>query len=313
LSNPLVEGLVLRIDAKVCHVEVNGRTEKVALRGKLFEGRSKEKRPVAVGDRVLLTHNEMGGAIEKVLPRTTKLARKSAGDDEREQVMATNISLCLIVSSVREPPFQARLVDRIFAGCEREKLPCALVLTKMDRARKKDNADEWIDLYRGLGYTVLPTSITAGKETEASLAELSELLHSNMSVLAGLSGVGKSSLLNHLMPELDLRIGSMSKIRQGKHTTSHTQLIPLPGGGHVLDTPGIRNFGLFGMAPQELTFYYRELATLVSKCAYRDCSHTVEPDCAVSAAFEEGTIAASRFESYLEILTDLQAEVDMEN
>ncbi len=304
---------MLRIDAKVCHVEVDGRTEKVPLRGKLFEGRSRQKRPVAVGDRVMVSITDLGGAIEEVLPRTSKLARKSSGDDEREQVMAANISLVLITSAVREPPFQARLVDRILAGCERQKLPAAIVLTKMDRARKKDKAEEWIDLYRGLGYTVLPTSITKGKETEESLAELSKLLHSNTSVLAGLSGVGKSSILNYLMPELDLRIGSMSKIHQGKHTTSHTQLIPLPGGGHVLDTPGIRNFGLFGMAPQELTFYYRELSALMGKCGYRNCSHTVEPDCAVNDAFDEGLIHPSRFESYLEILTDLQAEVDDED
>lgn len=298
-----VTGLVLRIDAKVCHVEVEGRTLQVPLRGKLFEEQGWEKRPVAVGDRVRLTTTSDGGVIEEVLPRTSKLARRT-GDGGREQVLAANMTLILIVSSIREPPFQAGLVDRILASAERQELPAALVLTKMDRDRKGE-ASHVIALYGGLGYRVLPTSIAKGHETRAELDAIGEMLHENVTVLSGLSGVGKSSLLNHLMPGLDLRIGSMSRIQQGKHTTTHTQLIPLPNGGHVLDTPGIRSFGLFGVDPQELSFYFREFAPLISRCEYRNCTHLVETDCAVREALGRGEIDAGRHDSYRRMFEEL--------
>ncbi len=301
----LVTGLVLRVDAKVCHVEVDGQRHKVPLRGRLFETRSSEKRPVAAGDRVRLTLVDGQGAIEEVLPRSSKLARKAAGDDDREQVIAANITRVMIVSAVREPPLQTGLIDRIIASCERQSLPVLLVLTKMDRDKKRQ-AKQWIDLYRGLGYEVLPTSIHPGKETHETLAQLEQALSAGLSVLTGLSGVGKSSLLNHIMPGLDLRIGSMNRIRQGRHTTSHTELIALPSGGYVLDTPGIRNFGLFGVDPREITFYFREMKSRVGACAYRNCTHSVEPDCQVRDAVEAGEIEPSRYESYLALFAELR-------
>lgn len=279
------------------------------LAGRLFEERSHEKRPVAVGDRVKIGRVGSGGdgtgAIEEVLPRRTTLARRGAGEDERAQVIAANVDLAMIVSALREPPLQPLLIDRILAASAREGIEACVVLTKLDRD-KRNTADAWRALYEGLGYRVLCTSIAPGKETTDSLAEVRELLRTNVSVLTGLSGAGKSSLLNTLEPGLDLRVGSLGKIRTGKHTTTHTQLIALPGGGHVLDTPGIRNFGLFGTAPQELTFYFREMKDLVGQCAYRNCSHRDEPDCAVRAAAEAGTLAPSRWESYQHILAELE-------
>ncbi|MBK8976045.1 MAG: ribosome small subunit-dependent GTPase A [Planctomycetes bacterium] len=299
-------GLILRIDAKVCHVDVGGRSLRVPLRGRLFEERGHARNPVAVGDRVRLSAAEdpEHTAIEEVLPRTTKLARRAKGEEEREQVLAANVSLVLVVAAVREPPLQPVLIDRILASCERQELRGAVVLTKLDRDRH-GAADEWIALYRGLGYEVFPTSIATGCETAAVLERLATELHGNVTVLAGLSGVGKSSLINHLIPGLDLRIGSMNRIRQGKHTTTHAQLVPLPGGGHVLDTPGIRNFALFGVDPAELSFYFREIRDLATGCAYRDCAHQSEPDCAVRRALDEGRIHPSRYASFVTIHREL--------
>ena len=276
------------------------------LRGRLFEAESAHSRPVAVGDRVRVVLGDDGGAIEEVLPRTTQLVR-ARSEGQRGQVMAANVSLALVTAAIVEPPFQPDLVDRIIAGATREGIEPVLVLTKQDRDRKKRSA-EWEDLYRGLGYRVFATSIAEGSRTDAELEELRELLRQHITVLSGASGVGKSSLINTLCPGLDLRIGSMSRIRQGKHTTSHTELIPLPGGGHVLDTPGIRSFGLFGVEPQEIQFLFPEIKPRIGECAYRNCSHTSEPDCAVLAALEQGAIHPRRYESYRAIMADLAAE-----
>lgn len=297
---PEKEGLVLRIDAKRVHVEVDGAELALPLRGKLFEGRSDEKRPLAVGDRVRVELGAEGtdGVVLERLPRTTRLSRKAAGDDDREQVLAANVSLVLVVASVREPGFQPELVDRMLAAAEREELTAALVLTKVDRDRK-DEARAWCELYVGLGYETILTSVAKGKETTAELARVRALLAAHTTVLCGASGVGKSSLLNALVPGLDLRVGSIGRIAQGRHTTTHTRLIPLPGGGHVLDTPGVRAFGLWGVGTQELGFYFREIAARSPTCAFRSCTHRHEPECAVLAAVERGEIAASRYRSYL--------------
>lgn len=279
---------MLRIDAKSCHVEVDGTAHILPLRGRLFEAQGDEKRPIAVGDRVVVA----GGAIESVLPRRSKLSRRSAGEGDREQVLAANVTLALVTASIAEPPFQPEIVDRILAGAEREGIDAALAITKIDRDRK-NTAARWIELYESLGYRVFATQPDSAAP---ALAELAELLHRNVTVLTGLSGVGKSSLINRLVPGLDLRIGAVG--RQGRHTTTHTQLIPLPGGGHVLDTPGIRNFGLFDLERTEVAALFRELRPLLGRCAYRDCTHLVEPDCTLRAAREAGNVAPSRWRSY---------------
>ena len=309
------------MDAKVCHVRTDSSDEilRLPLRGRLFEQRTDEKRPVAVGDRVRYVppaDNETeGGAIEEVLPRRSRLARRAARAgaeaSEREQVLAANIDRVWVVSAVREPPFQELLVDRVLAGIEREDLDATVILTKLDRD-KKNSAQPWLELYRDLGYRTLGISIMDGKETTEELAQLRAELQDGTTVLCGLSGVGKSSLLNKLIPQLSLRIGSLSRIRQGKHTTTHTELIPIPidperpdARGYVLDTPGIRNFELFGADPQALPFWFRDIEPLAQGCAYRNCTHLHEPGCAVRAAVEAGTLRASRYSSYIRIHNEL--------
>jgi ribosome biogenesis GTPase / thiamine phosphate phosphatase len=304
-----MEGLVLRIDAKVCHVDVAGTTHMLPLRGRLFEKRTtKEARPIAVGDRVEVTLEEGGGAIDAVLPRTSRLARRKAGDDDtREQVIAANVSLVMVMASIRDPKFQPELVDRILAGAEREHIRPVLAITKVDRD-KQGVAEDWAEMYREIGYESFVTCVLEGKETHDSLASIRDLLHQNVTVITGASGVGKSSLINTLIPGLNLRIGSIGRIRQGKHTTSHTQLISLPSGGHVLDTPGIRSFGLQNLEPLDLTHCFPDILEFARQCAFRNCTHTVEPDCAVLPAAEESMIAQSRYVSYTLMLRDLIGE-----
>lgn len=281
-------------------------THTLPLRGKLFEQASRHSRPVAVGDSVRVQIDPDGGAIEEVMPRKTQLVR-TRSESAKGQVMAANVSLALVTAAIVEPPFQPELVDRILAGAVREGIEPVLVITKLDRDRRA-RADPWIGLYSALGYRVFATSIVEKSRTQEVLEQLRELLATNITVLCGASGVGKSSLINTLCPGLDLRIGSMSRILQGRHTTSHTQLIPLPGGGHVLDTPGIRNFGLFGVDRQEVQFLFPEIKPLVGACSYRNCTHEVEPDCAVRAAIAEGSIHEARYASYLAIMDELREE-----
>ncbi len=293
----LQEGLVLRIDARLCHVEIDGERAALPLRGRLFETPSHEKKPIAVGDRVLVRQDEQGGAIEAVLPRQSQLHRRAAGEGERAQVVAANVTLVLAVAALREPPLQPELIDGVLCAAGRAQIPAALVLTKVDLDRE-GAAQRWTDLYRGLGYPVYPLCLLPGHESREAIVELATALHRNRTVLCGLSGVGKSSLLNAVVPGCDLRVGSLSHIRQGKHTTAHTELIPLPGGGHVLDTPGVRAFHLFHTGAQELQFLFPELAPLLPCCGYRNCLHQDEPDCAVLAARRDGRIADSRYRSY---------------
>ncbi len=296
----LLEGLVLRIDAKVCHVEVNGQRRTVPLAGKLFEERSHEKRPLAVGDRVRF--DATGQAIDALLPRTSMLHRRAASEgEERSQVVAANVTLVLAVASAAEPPFQPELVDGVLAGAIRQQIPAALVITKIDRDKKGQTRD-WVELYRQLGYRVFATCAEKGSETHDEFAQLRDLLHQNRTVLCGLSGVGKSTLLNALVPGLQLRIGSLNHIRQGKHTTAHTELIAVPGGGHVLDTPGVRSFHQFQIGAQESQFVFPEIAALLPHCGYRNCLHRDEPSCAVLSGLENGTVHRSRYASYAAML-----------
>jgi ribosome biogenesis GTPase len=305
MSSSSLRALVLRIDAKVCHVEIDGERRQVPLAGKLFEGSSREKQPLAVGDLVELEPS--GNAIAAALPRTSQLQRRAAGEgSDRAQVLAANLTLALATSSAAEPPFQSELVDGVVAAAKREEIEATVVVTKADL--DPTAAAEWRRIYERAGVRTFVTSLVDGHRTADELAALADLLHRNRTVICGVSGAGKSSLLNELIPGLDLRVGSLNHIRQGRHTTTHTELIPLPGGGHVLDTPGVRNFHLFHCGSQELQFLFPELAELLPKCAFRSCLHRQERDCAVLAAVAAGAIAKSRYTSYQRMLEQALAE-----
>jgi ribosome biogenesis GTPase len=298
------QGLVLRIDAKVCHVEVDGERRQLPLAGKLFEERSHERRPLAVGDRVVL--DATGKAIDAVLPRSSQLHRRAASEgDDQAQVLAANITQVLAVASVAHPPFQPELVDGVLAAAARERIPATLVLTKVDL--DAELTAKWTHVYAPCGARVLATCTVPGRSTDATLRELGDLLHQNRTVVVGLSGAGKSSLLNAIVPGVTLRTGDLNHIRQGRHTTTHTELIPLPGGGHVLDTPGVRNFHLFHVGSQELQFLFPEIAAKLPECAFRSCLHDGEQGCAVATALATGAIGESRYRSYRTMLQDALA------
>ena len=270
---------------------------------------------VAVGDTVTfeLIDAETGHIIavderHRVLSRTRPApsARKSLLD--REQVLVANPDQVVFVFSIKDPEPSLRKLDRLLVITERHDIPTVICVNKLDLVPKGE-AQAVFHVYEEIGYQVIYTSVTTGEGIDT----LREQLRGKLSALAGSSGVGKSSLLNTVQPELGIKIGAVSEATtKGKHTTRHTELIPLDIGGYVADTPGIRGIALFDLEPGELDGYFREIAPLVAECQFSDCSHTHEETCAVLAAVKDGTVSAERYDSYLRLREEHEDLYDAE-
>ncbi|MBC8330049.1 MAG: ribosome small subunit-dependent GTPase A [Planctomycetes bacterium] len=299
--------LVVRVDARQCEVCLDGPAsppQAAVLRGRLFEERGEDKLPVAVGDRVLLSTDEHTGelAIDEILPRANCFCRRAAGEEPRRQLLAANVDQVVLVSCFGTPPFSSVLTDRILAATSFGGIPTTLVLNKTDQAERR-KMERVVATYHGAGYAVLPTSA----EEEQGIDELGALLRDRTSVLYGLSGVGKSSLLNCIEPGLGLRTREVSKsLKSGRHTTTFARLYPLAMGGAVIDTPGVRVFRPFGIPPHELRLHFPELRERGGACHFPGCLHRGEPGCSVPAALELQTLPESRYRSYLELLEELE-------
>jgi ribosome biogenesis GTPase len=302
-SGGRTRGRVVRADAKVFHVDVDGRTLLAAPRGKLFEELGARKNPVAVGDLVELDVSTEPASIEAVLPRRNYLGRTASSRDPREQVLVANVDRLFVVGSLAKPGFSSNRTDRILAACRWHDIPAVVVLNKIDLERSGEAAAIRAT-YETAGVEVLETCALDGRGVDA----LREALIGRTSVFYGASGAGKSSLLNAIQPELGLRVGKISKYWDtGKHTTTFSKLIRLDAGGWVIDTPGIRVFRLHNLTPGDLRGLFPEFAPFAAKCRFPDCSHDHEPGCAVFPAAEAGELPATRLSSYLEMLDELRA------
>jgi ribosome biogenesis GTPase len=300
-------GRVVRADAKVVHVEVDGRTIQCVPRGRLFEERTSQKHPIAVGDRVMVDVASDPAGLDQVLPRTNWLGRLASSHDPREQVLFANVDHLFAVASVKKPPFSSNRADRILAACAWHRIPATLVINKIDLATDEELA-ALASTYTHAGVGLLLTSAQSG----AGVEELREALRGRVSALYGGSGVGKSSLLNALEPDLALRVGKISRYwNAGKHTTSFSELLTLSFGAAVIDTPGIRVFRLHGATPQDLRGLFPEFTSRRGQCHYPDCTHVSEPDCAVLRALVAGEIAETRYASYLEMMNEAKPLPDV--
>ena len=264
---------------------------------------------LAVGDRVLLEHDDASSvwAIAEILPRRSRLARRAPGGGQGERIVAANVDQVVVVFAAANPEPHPRMLDRFLVIAEANELAARIVINKVELVGGADAArTRWID-YERAGY---PVHFTSAKRREG-LDALHGALSGVVSVLTGPSGVGKSSLLNSIFPGLDLRVGEVSEsVNKGRHTTVGGYLHPLPGddGGYVADTPGLREIGMWGLAPESLDVCFPELRPYLPHCRFADCRHVVEPDCAVRAAVEAGEVSVARYESYLKLRGELEEE-----
>ena len=296
-------GVVLRDEGSRLIVDVDGAEVECVVRKRLRRSAGKFRKAVAVGDRVHLETSADGLAIVKVDPRRSYISRHDPGQRRKEQILVANLDAVLVVASARQPELAPGLIDRFLVDAESRELEVGVAINKIDLDPERAYAPV-AAVYRSLGYEVLEVSATTGE----GLDLVRDFLAVHTTTLLGHSGVGKSSLANALDASLDLRTADVhAGSGQGAHTTTTVSLLRLPwGGGYLVDTPGIREFGLWRMEPSDVGHWFRDLASHLGACRFNDCLHQTEPDCAVKAAVEGGEIAAWRYASYLRILESVR-------
>jgi ribosome biogenesis GTPase len=287
-----VFGLTSLVEAK------DGKKYRCAVRRLLKTMNTDQRHIVAAGDTVWFRpENDDEGFIERIDPRRGVLCRTSKG---RRHVIVANVDQLLIVASAAEPSLKPNLIDRFIITAEKAKIRPIICINKIDLIEPAD-LQPLAGVYGQMGYEVLLVSATTGFGT----ARLREQVLGRESVIAGQSGVGKSSILNCIDPDLGLRVREVSEENQkGRHTTTTAQLIPLHGGGYIFDTPGIRQFQLWDVIPEEVAGYFRDLRPYINLCRFDDCTHTHEADCAVKDAVADGRLDARRYESFCQIFDE---------
>lgn len=260
--------------------------------------------PVAVGDKVDIVPKQEGTAfITSIHDRRNYIIRKSSNLSKQSHIIAANVDQAILVVTVNYPETSTTFIDRFLASAEAYRIPVILVFNKTDRLTPEERHYQQMmtELYDTVGYDCLQVSAITGEGIEA----LEAMLRDKTTVLSGNSGVGKSTLINRLLPEANLRTAEISDAHNaGMHTTTFSEMLQLPEGGYLIDTPGIKGFGTFDIEPEELTSYFKEIFRFSKDCRFSNCTHTHEPGCAVIKALEEHYIAASRYQSYLSMMED---------
>ena len=278
------------------------------LRGRVRLERSSSTNPVAVGDKVIYEAegdiNEQNPAvIKEILPRSNYLIRKSTNLSRQSHVIAANLDQVVVAVSLYFPEIKLPFLDRILVSCEVYGIPAVIALNKVDlyRSEVPEQVQNFREIYEAAGYKVIETSTKTGE----GIAELKELCKGRVSLFSGESGVGKSSLVKALDPSLNPKIGKISSSHlQGKHTTSLYEMYRLSCGAFLVDTPGIRGFGLVDLEKEEISKYFPEMLRVMDDCRFSPCTHTHEPGCAVKDAVDAGIISAERYNSYLGMLEE---------
>ena len=283
---------------------------------KYTQSQRKERNFFAVGDKVLCRPGSQEGSvvsddlpsciIEHRAPRSSKIARLDPMTSEREHVLASNLSQLIIVASFVYPKVKWGLIDRYLVLAEEQGIKATIVLNKKDllheqKAEFVEECEAYIKLYANLGYKILSTCAESPSPEEKK--SIQELFHNEISMVTGHSGVGKSSLVNLLKPEISQEVESEDILTKGRHTTTYASLIKLGTGGYVIDTPGIRSFLLETRSSIDLSWSFVEMRPYLNKCKYRECKHIEEPDCAITKAVKDGQISEWRYKSYIAILT----------
>jgi ribosome biogenesis GTPase len=296
----VVQGTVIASHGPLVRVQVGDQTLVVASRRRLnWEGGVPADPRVVVGDLVEVEMRRDQGVVVAVRPRRTALLRQ-APSSRRAQVLAANVDQALLVFAACLPEPKQGLLDRFLVACQLAGIEAIVTINKVDQGI--DAVEEWLPTYRGLDYAVLLVSARTGR----GLGEIKRRLAARTTLFCGPSGAGKSSLLNAVYPGFRLKVGSISEATgKGRHITSTAELMPLPYGGFVVDTPGLREFGMWELSRDQLQAAFPEIDTLAVECRFSDCRHVQEPDCRVRQRLEEGELDPQRYRSYLALMEEV--------
>ena len=300
-----MKGLVIKNTGSWYTVKTDdGRLVESKIKGNFRLKGIRSTNPVAVGDRVTLVENAEGTAfITEIQDRKNYIIRKASNLSKQSHIIAANLDQAFLVVTVNYPQTSTTFIDRFLAGAEAYRVPVVLIFNKHDLLSEEEIHYErmMMTLYDTIGYECHEISAVHGDGVDA----LRPLLKGKTTLLSGNSGVGKSTLINQLIPEAHLRTAEISDAHNtGMHTTTFSEMLPFPGGGWLIDTPGIKGFGTFDIEKEELTSYFREIFKFSKDCRFSNCTHTHEPGCAVRKAVAEHYIAESRYQSYLSMLED---------
>jgi len=301
-----MDGLVIKNTGSwyVVHTD-NGEDVNCKIKGNFRLKGIRTTNPVAVGDRVTISVNPDGNAfITAIQPRKNYIIRRASNLSKESHIIAANLDCAFLVVTLAHPVTSTTFIDRFLATAEAYRVPAVLLINKVDLLTDDDDkeyCEAVASLYRTIGYDVLEISALTGE----GMTELRERLKDKISLFSGNSGVGKSTIINALLPDLDLRTGSISDMHDtGMHTTTFSEMFPLPEGGWIIDTPGIKGFGTIDFDKHEIAHFFPEIFKISAECKYGDCTHTHEPGCAVLKALDQHYISQSRYASYLSILDD---------
>jgi len=305
-----MQGLVLKSTGKIYNIILeNGEIVKATIRGKLRIEGLKTTNPIAAGDRVELTaasdtnsqDSKISYSIQSILPRKNYIVRKSTNLSKQMQIIAANVDHAYLLVTLKSPVTQIGFIDRFLVSAESFRIPTTLLFNKIDLfgAEEERLFTELSAIYTSLGYTC--HRICA--ENESQISFLRKELKEKQVMISGNSGVGKTTLVNSLDPTLTLRTGEISKVHeQGKHTTTFAEMHSLASGGYIIDTPGIRAFGVIDLEKEHMAHYFPEMRNLIGACRFHNCLHLNEPNCAVKDAVENDKISFSRYQSYLDLM-----------
>ena len=286
----------------------NGVTLSCRLKGKFRLQESRFTNPIAVGDEVIVDADEDGASvITQIQARKNYLIREATHKTEHKHIIASNIDQVVIIATLKLPRTSTGFIDRVLLTAEVYGIPAVIVFNKYDiyNAKDKEKLIELEYIYKQAGYTVLTTSVISNLH----VAHLKDILKDNTSLIAGHSGVGKSSLINTMEPELNLRVDFISKAHgKGTHTTTFARMMPLSFGGFIIDTPGIKEFGTVDLEPEEISHYFPEFRKYLLECRFNNCVHYNEEGCAVKDAVENLEIAPSRYINYLSIYEEVKSK-----